>query len=380
MKRPSLGASRLRRSSWSWRSDRSRTADCLFALIGCGGSQVALTPEEPPSPETSSAATYPEADDARFTVAIAKLDGDADDEVRGGVTHVLAGVARRSRHRIQVLRYPVTVELGDSADVELQEAVGHRNAQHHLAEGGADLLLWGRVREFHGEVLPELFWTVAGGDRHLGDSDFGLEGAKLTERLLEDYREALELVLLSQATMLGGAETSWALPEVRALRARLLAFLETEAFGGWEADEQVAALRIAGDSSRLIGLQAGESRLLEEAGGLYEQALRLVGRAEAPLKWASLQNRLGRALFRLGEWESGTARLEESVNAFYAALDEYTRSAYPSIGQRRRPTSATRLCASASASPGLTASRKPSGPTELRSWSPHASASRSAGR
>ena len=39
------------------------------------------------------------------------------------------------------------------------------------------------------------------------------------------------------------------------------------------------------------------------------------------------QNNLGVALFSLGERESGTARLEEAVAAYRAALEEWTRDA-----------------------------------------------------
>ena len=39
-----------------------------------------------------------------------------------------------------------------------------------------------------------------------------------------------------------------------------------------------------------------------------------------PLDWATTQNNLGNALAGLGDRESGTARLEEAVAAYRAAL------------------------------------------------------------
>ncbi len=48
-----------------------------------------------------------------------------------------------------------------------------------------------------------------------------------------------------------------------------------------------------------------------------------------PLQWATTQNNLGAALRTLGERESGTARLEEAVNAYRAALQEMTRERVP---------------------------------------------------
>ena len=48
-----------------------------------------------------------------------------------------------------------------------------------------------------------------------------------------------------------------------------------------------------------------------------------------PLDWATIQNNLGLALWRLGERESGTARLEEAVAAYRAALEERRRERVP---------------------------------------------------
>jgi hypothetical protein len=48
-----------------------------------------------------------------------------------------------------------------------------------------------------------------------------------------------------------------------------------------------------------------------------------------PLDWATIQNNLGLVLSALGERESGTARLEEAVAVFRAALEEWTRERVP---------------------------------------------------
>ncbi len=48
-----------------------------------------------------------------------------------------------------------------------------------------------------------------------------------------------------------------------------------------------------------------------------------------PLDWAMTQNNLGNVLSTLGERESGTARLEQAVAAYRAALEEWTRERVP---------------------------------------------------
>ena len=59
------------------------------------------------------------------------------------------------------------------------------------------------------------------------------------------------------------------------------------------------------------------------------QALTEWTRERVPLDWAMTQNNLGNALSSLGERESGTARLEEAVAAYRAALTERTRERVP---------------------------------------------------
>ncbi|MBV9812436.1 MAG: tetratricopeptide repeat protein [Acetobacteraceae bacterium] len=78
----------------------------------------------------------------------------------------------------------------------------------------------------------------------------------------------------------------------------------------------------------LGGRESGTARL-EEAVAAYRAALEEWTRERVPLDWAMTQNNLGNALARLGERESGTARLEEAVAAYRDALEERTRERVP---------------------------------------------------
>ena len=80
--------------------------------------------------------------------------------------------------------------------------------------------------------------------------------------------------------------------------------------------------------SRLGERESGTARL-EEAVTAYRAALTEQTRERVPLYWAGTQNNLGVALRTLGERERGTARLEEAVAAFREALKEYTRAGAP---------------------------------------------------
>jgi len=79
---------------------------------------------------------------------------------------------------------------------------------------------------------------------------------------------------------------------------------------------------------RLGERESGTTRL-EEAVVAYRAALDERTRERVPLDWAVTQNNLGLALARLGDRESGRARLEEAVAAFRTALEEWPRERVP---------------------------------------------------
>jgi tetratricopeptide (TPR) repeat protein len=106
------------------------------------------------------------------------------------------------------------------------------------------------------------------------------------------------------------------------LRRKLLALAASNDEGGKAQNNLGAALWALGER------ESGSARL-EEAVAAYRAALQERTRARVPLDWATTQNNLGNALSTLGERESGTARLDEAVAAYRAALQERTRERVP---------------------------------------------------
>ena len=84
-----------------------------------------------------------------------------------------------------------------------------------------------------------------------------------------------------------------------------------------------------GNALLSLGERESGTARLEEAVAAYRAALEERTRERVPLDWAMTQNNLGIALWTLGERESGTARLEEAVAAYRAALEERTRERVP---------------------------------------------------
>ena len=80
--------------------------------------------------------------------------------------------------------------------------------------------------------------------------------------------------------------------------------------------------KLLGNALRTLGERESGTARLEEAVAAFRAALEEWTRDRVPLDWAVTQNNLGNALLTLGERESGTVRLEEAVAAYRAALEE----------------------------------------------------------
>jgi tetratricopeptide (TPR) repeat protein len=93
--------------------------------------------------------------------------------------------------------------------------------------------------------------------------------------------------------------------------------------------DRAAAQHDLGNALRALGERETGTARLEEAVAAYGAALAGRPRASNPLDWAMTQQSLGAALMRLGERESGTARLEQAVAAYREALGECTRERAP---------------------------------------------------
>jgi tetratricopeptide (TPR) repeat protein len=95
------------------------------------------------------------------------------------------------------------------------------------------------------------------------------------------------------------------------------------------AQQRGMALIDLGIALMRLGERESGSARLEEAVTAFRDALREWTRDRVPLDWAMTQSNLGLALTRLGERESGSARLEEAVTAYRDALKERTRDRVP---------------------------------------------------
>ncbi len=96
-----------------------------------------------------------------------------------------------------------------------------------------------------------------------------------------------------------------------------------------QADDWAATQNNLGIAYQTLGERESGTARLEQAVAVYRAALEEWTRDRVPLNWAATQNNLGNALQTLGARESGTVRLEQAVAAYRAALEERTREGAP---------------------------------------------------
>jgi tetratricopeptide (TPR) repeat protein len=94
-------------------------------------------------------------------------------------------------------------------------------------------------------------------------------------------------------------------------------------------DHRSAMRHNLGNALLSLGERESGTARLQEAVQAYTVALEERTRARVPLDWAMTQNNLGLTLQTLAERESGTARLQEAVQAYTVALEERTRARVP---------------------------------------------------
>jgi tetratricopeptide (TPR) repeat protein len=132
-------------------------------------------------------------------------------------------------------------------------------------------------------------------------------------------------------------------------------------------DERISYLQNQAAALFQQGDEFGDNGALLSAIEQYTQLVNLMPREREPRQWAWTQYALGLALLRLGERESGTAKLEEAVVAFREALKEQIRELVPlEWAPRPRTVWALRLAPSGDARAGRRSSKRPSPPIARR--------------
>ena len=179
-------------------------------------------------------------------------------------------------------------------------------------------------------------WSVDDPDMKLGQSCFIVRDAKSQ---IAASQEALKLrdqaQAVADAQLLGAAastatEGGVAMTEQHYGEAADLFQQAATLVPEGHSDETSGYLERQADALYRQGDEFGDNPALISSISIWKKAIQLTTR-DRPFEWTAMQNNLGNALERLGERESGTARLEEAVAAYRAALEENKRERVPLI-------------------------------------------------
>ena len=155
-----------------------------------------------------------------------------------------------------------------------------------------------------------------------------IAAAQEAHKLREQAQAAEDAQMLGAASSTS-AEGDVAMTERRYQEAARLFGLAADYVPAGHANEHGGYLARQADALYQQGDERGDNGALRSCIEVSGRALTDYPRDRVPFEWAMTQNGLGRALSKLGEGESGTARLEEAVAAFRAALEERTRARVP---------------------------------------------------
>ena len=257
----------------------------------------------------------PQRSEDGFRIVLCWLENDRSGEDTRNVARAFTGV-----EGVTLVRSARIVKASGAVD-DWYEAM-QKSAHAVLEDWEADLAVVGLVKR-SGEALS--LWFVprlGGGTLGRGDRPYKLEDVTLGADFHDDLRTQLAAVALAAVAPLADNEVRGQVLEkgLRDATEKLSNLLNSGAIG---RAEHRAALHVAlGNALATLGERESGPARLEQAVEAYRAALEEYTRERVTLQWARTQNNLGNALAVLGERESGPARLEQAVAAYRAVLGE----------------------------------------------------------
>lgn len=262
-------------------------------------------------------ASIPQADPARFSVLVARLENDSSHEHAQLVRGLLAEFKG-----VQILALDRTIPVA-SVGPEEGERAGHAKARTYLAQSGASVLIWGTVLRYGGQSRPQLYMTTTHGPPGQ-PKQYTIETAtefRLPAVFWDDLAKILRVLVVSRHQEFYAKSGHYMADQLPPFITQVQALLAASAERpGWDADARGGTRVILADALTVFGDQSGKNEPLIEAVAVYVAPLTERTRERVPLQWAATQNNLGAALWTLGEREGSTERLKEAVTAFRAAL------------------------------------------------------------
>ena len=262
------------------------------------------------------------ASEDRFRIVLCWLENDPNGDNTGHVEEAFASVEGAT-----LVRSARIVAASGAADD--WRAAMQKEARAVLEDWNADLAVVGLVKQSGAALSLWLVPRSGEGTLSRGDKPYELDSATLGLDFHEDLGAELTAVALVAVAPLADAETRGRVLEqgLRDATGRLGALLDRPA--AIEPGRRARLQLSFGNALQILGARERGTERLEQAVDTYRAALEEYSRERVPLDWAMTQHRLGNALQILGARERGTERLEQAVDTYRAALEERTRERVP---------------------------------------------------
>ncbi len=264
----------------------------------------------------------PPAPGTHFTALIADLE--RDDDQLSQTSNVEAALA--GWEGLEVVRIGLGPSLGDLGSRTERQLEAEQQARARLEDKNGDVLIYGEVAEANRRLRLRF---VAKHESLQGQArSYALEVAELPKDFGADFNAALlawVTVSVAPATKQAGQSVADLLRPAAGKLRHLCAHMPP----GLDADQRGSLWHALGLTASVLGQHTDERDWIEAAIDAYRAALKEWTRKRVQMKWAAIQNNLGNALRRLGEREESTERLEQAVAAYRAALEERTRERGP---------------------------------------------------
>ena len=304
------------------------------------------------------------------------MDNDKDQEQE----RVLLGDLR-TLESAEVQRVDRTVEWPTAQTESIAKTKAEEEARDLLKQNGADVLIWGYVERVGDKSAMQLYWTpredIPGAELN---GKYATETVALPSVFWDDLKQILGLLIQSRIAEVTDQPGRYVADKLTPLIAQVGSLVKSKE-GVWNPKTLAGVQSSLAVALGIDGEQSGKNEPLAESIELYGEVL-----AEIPARAGSA--RLGDdadtiSAMRseaLGERESGTARLEEAVAAYRAALEEWTRERVPLDWAETQNNLGAALARSASGRAGRRGSRRRSRPFARRWRRGRASGFRSTGR
>ncbi|MBL9046911.1 MAG: tetratricopeptide repeat protein [Tabrizicola sp.] len=223
---------------------------------------------------------------------------------------------------IQLEAIPCAIYVTSGNATERAEAA--RSLARSIADrAGADVVIWGEVIARDAEIALSMTHATdtAAGDYRVAESS-----------LTTDFGEAIGALiaakLLTQVTVTPEDSGNYLVTRMQRVLA-LTGPLVADPPDQMTAADHSALYDAHGQALYHIGLQSGDAAAMQQAVDAFRLALEDFPRQDSPLDWARVQGNLGIALRTLGAGQAGSANLEAAVAAFTAALEEQSPELVP---------------------------------------------------